>query len=231
MLINTIDLGDYQHWTGTRTIGETATLMVSQSAKSRIHCVVLAAGLSTRFGASKLTQEYNGKPLLQFALSSASAISPGRVHVVVGHDQPAVRAAADGFADTFIDNRDYRSGMGSSIAAGVRAVRDQADAILILLGDQPLISATHLFKLVEHWNGGNEEIIASAYAGTQGPPILFPSGCFALLAQLTGDAGAKSILNDGRYDVRSIECPAGEFDIDTRDQLRHLDQDSSSAVK
>ena len=195
------------------------------SSEPVIHVCVLAAGTSSRFGATKLVQTLRGKPLLQHALIAANGTCPNRVNLVVGHDQQAVLDASGDLADQIIVNSDYRSGLGSSIAAGVRGCRARADAILILLADQPLITAEHLQTLIEQWSGSDNEIVASCFDATYSPPILFPSGAFDALSRLTGDRGAKSILTDGDFVVRSVELPTAGVDVDTPDSLRELEQD------
>ena len=195
------------------------------SSEPVIHVCVLAAGTSSRFGATKLVQTLRGKPLLQHALIAANGSCPNRVNLVIGHDQEAVLAASGDLADQIIVNSDYRSGLGTSIAAGVRSCRARADAILILLADQPLITERHLKTLIEQWSGAENEIVVSCFDATYGPPILFPSGAFDALSRLTGDQGAKSVLTNGDFVVRSVKIPAAGVDVDTPDSLRELEQD------
>ena len=195
------------------------------SSEPVIHVCVLAAGTSSRFGATKLVQTLRGKPLLQHALIAANGTCPNRVNLVVGHDQEAVLAASGDLADRIIVNSDYRSGLGTSIAAGVRSCRARADAILILLADQPLITELHLKTLIEQWSGAENEIVASCFDATNGPPILFPSGTFDALSRLSGDQGAKSILTNGDFVVRSVQISAAGVDVDTPDNLRELEKD------
>ncbi len=201
------------------------TVMKSkQATKPVISAIVLAAGSSRRFGATKLTQELHGKPLLQHALIAAQGISPGAVTLVVGHDRDAIIAAAADLGDNIILNDDYRDGIGSSIAIGVNARRNDSDAILILLGDQPRINASHLNDLVDAWSGADDEIVASSFDDVLGPPILFPSKAFDALRQLSGDAGAKQLLSNDEFTVRPVKSPLARYDVDTPEDLRRLHQ-------
>ena len=194
------------------------------SSEAVIHVCVLAAGTSSRFGRTKLTQILNGKPLLQHALIAATGATPDRVTLVVGHNQQAVIAAADDLADRIIINDEYRSGIGASIASGVRACRTNADAIVVLLADQPLITTAHLDQLIERWSGRENEIVASSFEATNGPPILFPSGAFDALCALAGDDGAKSVLTGGDYVVTSVNIPEAGIDVDSPETLRELER-------
>ena len=160
--------------------------MSKSSFEPKVHAIVLAAGLSSRFGATKLTQPLHDRPLLQHALLAVRKVCNGRVNLVVGHDQAAVREAALNLCDNVIVNGEYTSGIGSSIAAGIRSVRQSSDAVLILLADQPLISHSHLQTIRNTWTGAHDEIVATAFDDTLGPPILFPAGAFDALAGLAG---------------------------------------------
>ena len=189
----------------------------------KVCIVMLAAGRSERFGTAKLLAEYRGKPLLQHALSAAQGVCPGDVCLVVGHNAREVTDSAVGLADQVITNEDYATGIGSSIARGVRACREHADAILIMLADQPLVSSTHLAELMKRWTGKPNEIIASRFSGVSGPPVLFASALFDQLEDLHGDIGAREILRRSSSMLRTVEFAAAAIDIDTPEDLEALD--------
>lgn len=188
----------------------------------KVRIVVLAAGRSERFGTAKLLAEYRGKPLLHHALSAAQGACPGNVCLVVGHDSDEISRAAGRLADTVIINKDFASGIGSSIASGVRACRDQSDAILITLADQPLVSSSHLAELVSRWTGDANEIIASRFSGVSGPPVLFANALFDQLEDLHGDVGAREILHRSSSILRTVGFEAASVDIDTPADLEAL---------
>lgn len=199
--------------------------MEHRSSQWLIHACVLAAGTSTRFGETKLVRNLRGKPLVQHALLAAQGACEGSVTLVVGHDQEAVTAAAAELSDNVVVNKEHKSGIGTSISAGVRACRGGADAILIVLADQPLVTAGHLNDLISTWSGSDKEIIASSFDEILSPPILFPQHAFDALCELSGDMGAKKILSNSAFNVRSIEFSPARLDIDTIEDLRKLDQD------
>ncbi len=193
-------------------------------SKAAIHACVLAAGTSNRFGGTKLVQRLRGKPLVQHALLAAQGACKGCVTLVVGHDEEAVVAAAAGFGDDVIVNRAHQHGIGTSISAGIRACRDGADAILIMLADQPLVTTAHLSELIDNWSGADNEVVASSFEGIVGPPILFPKNAFDALCELSGDTGARSLLSSDSFHVRSIDFPPAGLDVDTPEDLLNLDQ-------
>jgi molybdenum cofactor cytidylyltransferase len=185
----------------------------------RIPVIVLAAGAASRFGRPKLLEDLDGRPLLLHALASARDANLGPVILVTGHDADAVQEAAAAHANEVVFNPAHADGMGTSLACGIRACRDDADAALVLLADQPRITGEHLRRLASAWSGAAEDIVATAFAETLGPPVLFGSGAFDALANLEGDRGAKSLLRDNRFRVQTIACDAAAIDIDTEAEL------------
>lgn len=187
---------------------------------NQINVVVLAAGQSERFGACKLLENFRGEPLVRHAVRAAQDVAPGGVHVVTGYDADAVAAAAA--ADLIVRNHDYAAGMGGSIARGVRAARDGADAIIVMLADQPLVSASHLAALIDRWSGDESEVVATKTPRSLGPPVLFGSAAFDALCCLDGDGGAKPVMLDPRFTLREVACDDAAIDIDTRADLEAL---------
>lgn len=185
----------------------------------------MAAGTSTRFGETNLVQHWRGKPLLQRALLAAQGACEGLVTLVIGHDKETVTAASAGLSDNVIVNCDYELGIGTSISAGVRACRKDADAILIILADQPLVTAVHLNELIDTWSGAKTEIVASWFGGIVSPPILFPKSAFGALCDLTGDTGARKLLLDDQFDIRNVDFPPASLDVNTPEELQNLVQD------
>jgi CTP:molybdopterin cytidylyltransferase MocA len=177
--------------------------------------VILAAGAATRFGGNKQLAEFDGEALAKRATRIAVEACGKRSLLVTGHAWNAVRIACQPFPGYFVVNDAYTRGMGWSLALAVAAIRHAASAILVILADQPLISAAHLRDLLEAWSGDDREIIASRYAGTVGVPALFPKGCFDRLCELDGDAGARSLLEDAEFTLRTIAFADAAVDIDS----------------
>jgi len=187
-----------------------------------VAALVLAAGSARRFGASKLLAGIDGIPLVRHSVRAAEAACDGRSLLVAGHDWRRVTKAAAPQRGFFVLNENHAGGMGTSLALGVRTLARRADAVVLLLADQPLVTAEHVRVLIARWTGETSHIVASAYSGTAGPPILFPSGCFADLARLHGDAGAKVLLRDSRFTVDTVPCEAATVDIDTPADLSRI---------
>lgn len=202
----------------------------SFQADRSVFAVVLAAGESRRFGQSKLLQELDGKAMVCRAAELARAVCGDCSLLVTGHDGAAVTAAAGNAPQFVIRNERHAKGIGDSIALAARAVSHAADALLLVFADQPLITAAHLAALIEAWSGADNEIVASAFAGTQGPPVLFPRGAFEALGKLSGDKGAKNVLQDPAFDLKTIKFEDAAIDIDTPADLERIANESRQGV-
>jgi CTP:molybdopterin cytidylyltransferase MocA len=89
-----------------------------------------------------------------------------------------------------------------------------------MLADQPLITAGHLRALIDNWSGADDEIVATSFAESVGPPVLFPRACFDDIAMLEGDSGGKQLLHDERFRLATIQFEAAALDVDTPEDLR-----------
>jgi len=187
-----------------------------------VFAVVLAAGGSSRFGATKQTVTLKDIPLVRRAIDTATRACDGRVITVIGHDWSSVLGAMNTNSGFVVVNEDYRQGLGTSIAAAARACRPGADALLLLLADQALVTAEHLFDLLDNWSGSDKEIVATAYDDTQGPPILFPCATFDDLCQLSGDTGARALFQDDRFRLKTVRFEPAAIDIDTPADLARI---------
>ena len=127
-----------------------------------VFAAVLAAGSSSRFGSTKQAVLLEGIPLVRRTINTAVRVCDNRVLAVIGHDADTVLAAIDSEPCFVAVNEGYSEGLGSSIATAARACRGRADALLLLLADQPLITPRHLRTLIETWSGAANEIVASS---------------------------------------------------------------------
>lgn len=118
--------------------------------------------------------------------------------------------------------------MGTSLALAVRSIRHVASAVIVLLADQPMVSAQHVAALIARWSGDEQEIVASVYANTTGVPALFASGSFEKLSELTGDQGARKLLDDPEFVVHHVEFEDAATDIDTVADLARLSRSARS---
>ena len=190
----------------------------SRSENLRFGAVILAAGASTRMGTPKQLLELEGKPLLVRAVDAALASEAWPVVVVVGANAEAIRPLLARHPILLAENAAWAEGMASSLRAGVATLRQFSralDAALIALCDQPAFSADTIAQLVAAQRATGRSIVAARYGGRQGAPALFLREHFPTLAALTGEEGARALLNDDPARVAAVDLPALALDLDT----------------
>ncbi|HEV8427808.1 MAG TPA: nucleotidyltransferase family protein [Pyrinomonadaceae bacterium] len=192
-----------------------------------IGLIILAAGGSTRLGSPKQLLRYEGQTLIRRAVTAAVESVCERVVVVIGSRAADVERELEGMAVSIVENPDWEKGMSSSIRAGLTEVlHDETKAVLIMLCDQPLVTATVLDNLVETYHKTDMPIVASEYGATRGVPALFSKELFAELAALAGDEGARRVIARYPEMVATVAFADGVVDIDTRsDYERAVGQD------
>jgi molybdenum cofactor cytidylyltransferase len=201
---------------------------VTQKSNQLVFAVVLAAGSSSRFGSAKQLAEFDGISLVQRADNLANECCGSYRVLVAGHEWRAIHDACVPMTGFVLVNDNHKHGIGTSIAAGARAVQHAAGAVIVMLADQPLITARHVNALIAAWSGDDQEIVATAYADTVGVPALFARGCFEDLAALEGDQGARALINDGCFNVQKIAFEDAAIDIDTVEDLTKLARSARS---
>lgn len=194
-------------------------------APHSLMAVVLAAGESKRLGTPKQVCEYAGVSLVERAVQAAQPVATAGVVVVTGAEAEATEAAVRRALrpqDRLLRNADWRDGMGSSLAFGVRAVEPEApEGVLVMLCDQPLVTADDIAALVAEWHADPDRPLVAGFGEAIGPPAVFPPAWYPRLAALEGDAGARALLESGA-DFKVFSLPAAATDIDTSADLRRL---------
>ena len=191
-----------------------------------IAAIVLAAGRATRFGAgpddSKVFATLDGKPLVAHVVATALGSGASHVFVVVGQAAHRATPIFDGQRSvTLLHNTGFASGMATSIKAGIAALPHAVDGALILLGDMPLVSSATLARLIAMFDGQRPDAVVPCYGGRKGNPVLIGRSLFKEMLTLTGDRGARSILEEAARNVVFCELddPHVLTDIDTPDAL------------
>ncbi len=195
--------------------------MVDPGERGNVFAIVLAAGTASRFGRTKQLEVLEGKTMVGRAMSIARDVCGIRTVLLAGHDLGRITDVA-GELGYVVVNDNYADGIGGSIATAVRSIAHAADAILLTLADQPLITAAHLEALLDEWSGTEDEIVATSFADAVGPPVLFPRAAFDTLSNLSGDVGARSLLGEDAFEVKTVAFADAGIDIDTPEDLTRL---------
>lgn len=196
---------------------------VKTAEPPRIAALVLAAGQSRRMGArNKLLEEVDGQPLLLKAVDAALQAHSEPVIVVTGHARESVEALLAGRAVTTVHNPDYGEGISTSLRRGLKALPEDVDGVVVLLGDMPGIRAEVIDRLIDAFDpAAGASICAPTYQGKRGNPVLLARRYFPEAREITGDVGAKPLLSTYNDQVVSVEMPDEGVltDLDTPESL------------
>lgn len=187
----------------------------------KVVALLLAAGQSSRMGVNKLLADVGGVPLVR---RTAEGIQGGvdQLVVVTGRDADHVAKALEGLGASFVHNPDYPHGLSTSLKRGLEAVPPDADALLVCLGDMPLVDAGVAGRLIAAFNPvEHRSICVPVHQGERGNPVLWGRQHFEALRGLTGDRGARVLLDRLQEELVEVAMPdrAVLTDIDTPEAL------------
>lgn len=190
--------------------------------------IVLAAGMSTRFGRPKHLIKVGGKTLLARVVAIALESELSEVVVVLGHEADSVRATLGSLGcqerlRTVVNER-YADGMASSLQAGLLSVKEQYPAVMFLLGDQPLIDVGAINLLLRRFWSTSKDICVPVQGERRGNPVCFSRRFYEQILDIQGDTGAREIIRRHPEDVLGVEIDSPSFflDIDCAEDLERL---------
>lgn len=189
----------------------------------RLGVVLLAAGMSSRFGGNKLLARLGGRRVIDYAADAALSVDCQRRAAVVSSEDVAGALRRSGF--DILYNREPGRGMASSIVIGVRAMEDM-DAVLLLAADQPLLQGRTLARLVDAFIRSGKGIACLRDGTHWGNPAIFSRIYLNELAALAGDKGAKAVIRRHEDDLVIVDCTNADelADADTPELLRHIEE-------
>ncbi|MFP8968340.1 NTP transferase domain-containing protein [Pokkaliibacter sp. CJK22405] len=224
---------------GRINMGEPAVLETQTPTSFRIAALVLAAGEARRFGQPKQLLTLSSQPahngptssqpvstttsLVRHSVNQLQPLFPrSDCLVITGAYHEEVKNAVDEVATT-LHHANWQEGLGSSLAAGVKALNEQApwDGILVALADQPLLTTEDYRRLLYAFDG--KRCVNAFYRDDSGVPAIFPAFCFEGLAELEGDKGAKALLK-AQSNRLELSLPQAAMDIDTPEDWRAFHQ-------
>jgi xanthine dehydrogenase accessory factor len=218
---------------GSKTVQEIAISICAQLLQVRgkikqgrmncnISAIILAAGESKRMGKPKMLLPFGDSSIIETVINNASGSALNNIFVVLG-------ANADSIGDQLVDyqvetliNRKYKNGMLSSVQHGLKAVSESADAVMVLLGDQPMIGNTLMDRMIETYMNSGHGIIVATHQGKRGHPILFSSKYIVEVLEYSERKSLKDLLNNFPADVEEMETGHPEIlrDIDTENDYQ-----------
>jgi molybdenum cofactor cytidylyltransferase len=187
--------------------------------------VILAAGASTRLGKPKQLLQYRGKTLLTHAINEAVNSNADAVVVILGKDASLFTKEIDERKVRVAINSSWEEGMASSVRLGLDTLfndKPYIDAVIFMVCDQPHVLSSILNELIITQQKTTKQIVTCNYGDSIGPPALFHKKYFKELMMLSGDTGARMIIQQNMNDMTTILFPEGEIDIDTEEDYENL---------
>jgi molybdenum cofactor cytidylyltransferase len=188
-----------------------------------VGAVVLAAGSSTRMaGADKLLLEFDGRPMIKSVIEAAS--DGGCHQILVVYSSNEVMQAVGRDAE-LVHNPRAGTGMASSLQTGLRALRSDMEAALVLLGDQPMVGSRTVAALLRAWRqeGSRPAVAVSrGEGGKWAPPVVLARELWDELMTLKGDAGARQVLDQRPELVDTVPSLDRLDDVDTPEDYANI---------
>lgn len=200
----------------------------SKSNKKRnISIVILAAGASKRMGAPKMLLPYESTTIIETVVEKAIHSKADHVSVVTGSYGTEIRDKLSRFAIDVVNNDEYKSGMLSSVQAGLRFVPKHVKAVMILLGDQPMIKKEVINLLIEAYNNHAERIVIPVYEGKRGHPLLVDMSFKQDIEKLDPLKGLRQLIIENPEEILELEVdtPSILKDIDTKEDYERMMKD------
>ncbi|HEV7236580.1 MAG TPA: nucleotidyltransferase family protein, partial [Ktedonobacteraceae bacterium] len=179
----------------------------------------------------KLLLPLEGRPVLAHVIDATLASQAYPIVIVLGHQAGHVHAQLTAYTASpeiiIVENPDYLQGMSTSMRVGIQEIisygyrKDEQhaniDSVLILLGDQPLITQQGIDALITAWHTSGKRIMAPLYAGKRGNPLIFDASLVPELMAVTGDEGGRSVVERHKQDLATIELGdvIANYDVDT----------------
>ncbi|RFU65137.1 nucleotidyltransferase family protein [Peribacillus glennii] len=198
--------------------------MDEQKSMLKFGAVILAAGLSKRMGEPKLLLDFHGKPLFYYSVACAIQSNFFSTVVVTGEHIQSIRELTKDLPIKLLKNPKYEEGMSTSLKLGIESMKNEVDAFLVFLADQPFLRPVLIEKLMQCYmiNRSNGiRIIRPRYDGVPGHPVLFDAELSNEFLALSGDEGGRSIIKRHAQKTKFVDVadPLWGVDIDTPDDL------------
>jgi molybdenum cofactor cytidylyltransferase len=196
-------------------------------AAPRVAAIVLAAGQSTRMAPHNklLVADRSGKAMVTRVVENVLSAAVRPILVVTGHREAELREAIGGRPVEFVHAADHAQGLSASLKAGIAALPDHVSAVIVCLGDMPLVTGRMLERLIAAYDPDEgRSIVVPVHAGKIGNPVLWDRRYFPEIMALSGDTGARALLKRHAEQIAEVEIgdDAVLRDFDTVDSLATL---------
>lgn len=197
-----------------------------------VSALVLAAGASTRLGRPKQLLPFGSTTILGAVVAEVSAAAAlDELVVVIGGAAADVRRHVQLGTAKVVENPGFSEGCSSSYRTGIAALDPRAEAVAVVLGDQPGVSRAAIDEVVGHWRRTRERIALASYQGHEGHPLVFARSLFDDLVALRGDKAAWKIVDAHRASIRLVALDRPHpRDVNTREDYEALLRDATDVT-
>jgi len=196
--------------------------------KPVISAMILAAGESKRMGQPKMLMSFGETTIIEQIIHETIKSLADNIHVVTGASADAIRKVIQTYSVTHSNNPDYSSGMISSVQTGIKSLKREATAVVVLLGDQPMIRASVIDKLITAYYRSEKGIIVATYNGKRGHPVIIDKKYHNEILRMTKEESLRDLLRTHPDDIFEVNTNSPEIlrDIDTiedyENEIKHL---------
>jgi molybdenum cofactor cytidylyltransferase len=189
-----------------------------------VSAIILAAGEAKRMGRLKQLLPLGQSTILEKTIENVVSSQVEETIVVLGYQAEKILPRINSAAVKITVNPLYRDGMSTSIIAGLMAVDAKAEAIMLVLADQPFIDSQVINRLLGEYQRHHKGIIIPVYRGKRGHPVIISLRYKAELMALKGDIGAREImaLHPGDMHEVRVGSPGITVDIDTEEDYKSV---------
>ncbi len=190
----------------------------------KIAGVILAAGSASRMGQTKQLLPFKNNTLLGQVVQNARESSLHEIIVVLGHSADEIEKAIDLSGTKVVRNTAYSKGQSTSLIKGLEKVSSVCDAAIFLLGDQPLVTAAIINRLINEFKISTAPIVIPYCNGKRGNPVIIARSLFHRLKSLSGDTGPRVLFDEFKKSILKVSIPdkAILIDVDTKDDYKKL---------
>ncbi|MGE5700897.1 MAG: nucleotidyltransferase family protein [Clostridia bacterium] len=197
--------------------------------KQGINAVILAAGMGRRMGSTKQLLTLQGGTVLEQVIRLTLAVPFQRVYAVIGHEAERIFHEIKVVDPRFrwLINREYHEGQSTSFKLGMEQASQSAEAVMVLLGDQPFISSRTIEAVYEQGirmlsDHDVSFVIQPVYEQKPGHPVLFGNCPLELFSSISGDQGAKPVFSEINVKIGvPVDDPGIHFDLDTPEDVEN----------
>lgn len=212
----------------SKTVNEIAISIVAQLIQKRheihflakqkkVSAVILAAGKSTRMGKQKLLMPYENTSIIRSIVTKSLNSNLNQTIVVIGSHKNEVIEELNSLNIDLIENGRFEEGMLSSIQTGIKAVDEESDGVMILLGDQPMVSINIINRLIATFQKSNKGVIIPTFNNKRGHPVLISKKYWKQIKDLNPAIGLRELMMNNTHDMLEIKMENDVIlkDIDT----------------